>query len=861
MSVAKLPPIEAAATTGIKMMSAPTKLTIAIEGMSCASCVRRVETALQRVEGVTAATVNLARATATVDFAGAPDAPAVVAALETAGYPASLADLTLVVEAMSCASCVGRVEKALKTVPGVVEASVNLAAGTAVVRHLAGAVEPAAIAAAAGAAGYPARLRGDETPGTDSQEERKASEQAALWREVVVAAVLAAPVVVIAMGGHLVPAFGAFLEATFGEPALLYAQFLLTALVLAGPGRRFYAKGVPALLRAAPDMNSLVALGTAAAFLYSAVATFLPALLPEAARGVYYEAAAVIVLFVLAGRLMEARAKGRTGAAIRKLAGLKPKTARVLKDGRPADVAIGDIVVGDFLVVRPGERIAVDGVVSEGASLVDEAMLTGEPAPVEKRPGDPVIGGTVNGAGSLVMRAEKVGADTVLSQIIRMVEDAQGAKLPIQALVDRVTMVFVPAVLVVAALTFGLWLALAPDAALSHAIVAAVAVLIIACPCAMGLATPTAIMVGTGRAAELGVLFRKGDALQALAEADIVAFDKTGTLTEGRPRLTDFVVAPGFRRSEVMRLVGAVEALSEHPVAAALMAGAGTRDKTFPPAEDFRSLPGLGVAARVEGRAVVVGSARFLAAEGIAPGELEASGQKLARGGRSPVFVAIDGVAAAVLAVSDPIRQETRAVIDALHRAGRKVAMISGDVRSAAEAVAAELGIDHVVAGVMPDGKVAAVNALREGGRMVAFVGDGINDAPALAAADVGIAVGGGTDVAIESADVVLMSGNLTGVLGAFEVSRRTMANIRQNLFWAFGYNVALIPVAAGALYPLWGVMLSPMLAAGAMALSSVFVVTNALRLRLIQPQVTRKGEGAAARRAGKAAAERLVEA
>ncbi|MBP0618206.1 heavy metal translocating P-type ATPase [Jiella mangrovi] len=822
-------------------------LTFPVDGMSCASCVKRVETALETVGGVTAASVNLPRGTATVNFGDAADAPALVSALEKAGYPARLAEVTLDVDGLSCASCVGRAEKALKAVPGVVDATVNLAASTASVSYLDGAVDPRTMTEACQAAGYPASLRGVEAGTGADIDGRHKAEQAVLMRELVLASVMAVPVVVIAMGGHVMPSFGRWLEAGVGSFSLLVVQFVLTGLVLAGPGRRFFAKGIPALWRFTPDMNSLVALGTGAAFLYSAFETFLPSLMPEGASGVYYEAAAVIVVFILAGRLMEERAKGRTGAAIRKLAGLKAKTARVLRDGQPVEVAIEALRVGDVVLVRPGERIAVDGTVTEGTSFVDESMLTGEPSPVEKRAGATVVGGTVNGAGSLAFRAEKVGSDTVLSQIIRMVETAQGAKLPIQAMVDKVTMVFVPAVLAAAALTFVLWLAFGPS--LSQALVAAVAVLIIACPCAMGLATPTSIMVGTGRAAELGVLFRKGDALQGLDAVDVVAFDKTGTLTEGRPRLTEFVLAPGFRRSDVARLAGAAEMASEHPIANALVESAKGRGIELPVATGFRSVTGLGAAATVEGRAVLVGSQRFLDSEGVSTKVLEAENERLASASSSPVFVAIDGVAAAVIAVCDPIRPESRRVVDALHGTGRQVAMISGDVQSTAEAVAGELGIDHVVAGVMPDGKVEAIRSLQQGGRRVAFVGDGINDAPALAAADIGIAVGSGTDVAIESADVVLMSGDLAGVLNAFEVSGRTMANIRQNLFWAFGYNVALIPVAAGALYPSYGVMLSPMLAAGAMALSSVFVLSNALRLRFVARAKAGREKGARQRR------------
>lgn len=585
-------------------------------------------------------------------------------------------------------------------------------------------------------------------------------------------------------------------------------------------------------------MNSLVAVGTGAAYLYSVVATFLPALIPDEVRAVYFEAAAVIVVLILLGRFLEARAKGRTGAAIQKLLGLQAKTARVLRDGEQIEVPIDALAIGDTIIVRPGERIAVDGDVIEGSSHVDESMISGEPVPVEKAVGAQVTGGTVNGSGGLQYTATRVGADTTLSQIIRMVEEAQGAKLPIQGLVDKITLWFVPAVMIVAALTVVAWLIFGPEPTLTFALVAGVSVLIIACPCAMGLATPTSIMVGTGRAAEMGVLFRKGDALQQLAEVGVVALDKTGTVTEGRPELTDMVLADDFDRQDVLEMVAAVESRSEHPVAEAIVRAASVENKRRLDAEDFVSITGHGVSALVSGKKVLVGADRLMLKENIAIGHLRDREEDLARRGRTALFAAIDGQVAAVIGVSDPVKPSSRDAIAALHAQGLKVAMITGDKLETAEAIAAETGIDTIVAGVLPDGKVAALNDLRGGGNKIAFVGDGINDAPALAHADVGIAIGTGTDVAIESADVVLMSGDLRGVVNAHEVSKRTMRNIKENLFWAFAYNTALIPVAAGVLYPALGVLLSPVLAAGAMALSSVFVLTNALRLRGIKPSM-----------------------
>ncbi|RYH08392.1 heavy metal translocating P-type ATPase [Tropicimonas sp. IMCC6043] len=809
-------------------------LNLSVEGMSCASCVGRVERTLGALPGVEKAAVNLASESARVDFAEQADIAAVTEALEKAGYPARTGELTLRVENMSCASCVGRVERALAKVPGVLEASVNLASETARVRYLEGQVTPDLLVRTATEAGYPASLP-EAASAAPEAGARKEAEAAELRRLTFIAGALTLPVFLLEMGGHAFPGLHALIGNTIGHQASWVIQFVLTSLVIFGPGRRFYLKGYPALFRGAPDMNSLVAIGTSAAYGYSVIATFLPSVLPAETRAVYFEAAAVIVVLILLGRWLEARAKGRTGQAIRKLIGLQAKSAMVERGGETIELPIEQIVVGDVIRVRPGERIAVDGEVVSGASYVDESMLTGEPIPVGKEAGDTVVGGTVNGTGTISFRATKVGADTMLAQIIRMVEEAQGAKLPIQGLVDRITMWFVPAVMTLAALTVLVWLLFGPDPALTYALVAGVAVLIIACPCAMGLATPTSIMVGTGRAAELGVLFRKGDALQGLQDVGVVALDKTGTITLGKPALTDIELAPGRDRDATLRSVAAVEASSEHPVAKAILEAAGN-GAGLSEAEDFASITGFGVRGKVDGKDVLVGARRLMEREGIALGELAATGAAYAAAGKTPLFAAVDGEIAAVFAVSDPVKPTSRMAIDALHALGLQVAMITGDAKATADAIARELGIDHVVAEVLPDGKVAALDALRDGGRKLAFVGDGINDAPALAHADIGIAIGTGTDVAIESADVVLMTGDLRGVVNAFDISARTMRNIRQNLGWAFGYNTALIPVAAGVLYPAFGILLSPVLAAGAMALSSVFVLSNALRLRFVEP-------------------------
>ena len=898
-------------------------LVLPIEGMSCASCVRRVEMGLAKVPGVAQVAVNLATEKATVTLAEPVPPERLVQAVQKLGYEVPQSTVVLQVDDMSCASCVGRVERALKAVPGVASASVNLAterstvtgvapvevllaaadragypaqvlddgsgvadagfdagggdagveheaasagAGQNPPTHAAGApgnagaapgagggagaaggataAEGVGAAGGAGAAGGSARASGQVSGAARkplSREDRKAAEQRALWRDLWIAAALALPVFLLEMGGHVVPAFHHWVAHTIGTQNSWYLQFVLTTLVLFVPGLRFYKKGIPALLHGAPDMNSLVAMGTLAAWGFSVVATFLPGLLPAGTVNVYYEAAAVIVVLILVGRFLEARAKGRTSEAIQRLARLQAHTAHLRRDGTVVDVPLAQVRVQDVVEVRPGERVPVDGEVIEGTSYVDESMITGEPVPVAKTAGSTVVGGTVNQTGAFTVRATAVGGQTVLAQIIRMVESAQGAKLPIQTLVDRVTMWFVPAVMTAALITFIVWMVFGPAPALGLALVNAVAVMIIACPCAMGLATPTSIMVGIGRGAELGVLFRKGEALQLLKDAKVVAVDKTGTLTEGKPALTDLLVQPGFDRAQVLAQVAALESRSEHPIARALVAAAEAEGLVLPAVSDFESLTGLGVTARVGGVPdghvapavlVAVGADRYMQTLHVDVSPFASEAEKLGQEGKSPLYVAIGGQLAAIVAVSDPIKSTTAAAIRTLHDQGLKVAMITGDNARTAQAIARQLGIDDVVAEVLPAGKVDAIKRLQQRYGAVAYVGDGINDAPALAQAEVGVAIGTGTDVAIEAADVVLMSGSLQGVPTAIGLSRATIGNIRENLFWAFAYNTALIPIAAGVLYPAFGILLSPMLGAAAMALSSVFVLGNALRLR-----------------------------
>ncbi len=799
-----------------------------IEGMSCASCVARVEKAIRAVPGVGEAFVNLATERAEVHFSGPANIDAVASAIRNAGYTPVVETVELSISGMTCASCVNRVERVLKKQPGVLSANVNLATERANVSYLSGTVAVETLEQAVARAGYEARPIEAAEPAQD----RHAAEMKSLVKSLVEAAILTVPLVAMAMAPEFFPPLQTFIDQHIGLFTWHVFEWALATLILFGPGLRFFAKGVPALLHGAPDMNALVALGTFAAWSYSCVATFAPQLFPAGTAHVYFEAAGVIVTLILLGRVLEARAKGVAGAAIEHLLGLRPQTAQLMRNGVPVEVKLASIVPGDLVLIRPGDRIPLDGEVVEGSSFVDQSMLTGEPQPVRKSTGEEVVGGTINTSGSLTFKVTKTGADTVLARIIKMVEQAQGAKLPIQALADKVTAWFVPAAMGVAALTFIVWFIFGPPPSFTYALVNMVSVLIIACPCAMGLATPVSIMVATGRAAELGILFRQGAALQSLREVEIIAFDKTGTLTKGHPELTDLFVAPGFKEDDVLALAAAVEMNSEHPIGKAIVAAAKERGLEIEKAEDFEATPGLGVTARAGAEKIALGADRFMAKLGIDIAAFADQAARLAHEGKSPLFAAVDGRLAGIFAVADPIKASAPRAIAALKALGLTCAMVSGDRRATAEAIARGLGIEKVVAEVLPEGKVAAVENLRAGGKQLAFVGDGINDAPALAAADAGIAVGTGTDIAIESADVVLMSGELDAVVAAVALSRATMRNIAQNLFWAFAYNIVLIPVAAGALYPAAGILLSPMLGAGAMAFSSVFVVTNALRLK-----------------------------
>jgi Cu+-exporting ATPase len=818
---------------------------IPVAGMTCASCVRRVERALSKEEGVAEASVNFAAEKATVVYdLDATNPGELIGAIRDAGYEADVREASFGVTGMSCASCVGRVERALKKVPGVLEANVNLASERATVEYLGGAVELWDLETAVEGAGYRV-VRGEEESSVEDAHERE-------YRKLRVDFLLAAVLTAMILIGSL-PVMLGF------QPPVPMSWLNLGLLALATPvqfwaGRRFYRGAWGALKHGQANMNTLVVMGTSAAYLYSAVATLAPGLFAGGSMAhVYFDTSALIITLILLGRLLEMRAKGRTNEAIKKLAGLQARTARVVRGqgpGEEIDVPVEDVEVGDIVVVRPGEKVPVDGRVVSGESAVDEAMITGESIPVTKRSGDEVIGATINTSGSFRFKATKVGKDTALSQIIKMVEEAQGTKAPIQRLADRISGVFVPVVIGISIVTLFVWWSFGPAPAFTFALLNMVAVLIIACPCALGLATPTSIMVGTGKGAESGILVKGGEALEGAHRLTTIVLDKTGTLTRGEPELTDVVVIDGISEKELLRLVASAERTSEHPLGEAIVRGAKGRGLSLAEVEEFEAVTGGGIRARIEGREVLVGSRRFLDDHGISKDGLLPRGEELARGGKTPMFVAVDGEPAGLVAVADTVKEESGEAIQRLHDMGLEVAMITGDNRRTAEAIARELGIDRVLAEVRPEDKASEVKRLQAEGKKVGMVGDGINDAPALAQADVGIAIGTGTDVAMEAADLTLISGDVRGVARAIQLSKATIRNIRQNLFWAFAYNVALIPVAAGLLYPFFAGgtvpevlhpvfgkygFLNPVLAAAAMALSSVTVLSNALRLRRVR--------------------------
>jgi len=742
--------------------------------------------------------------------------------------PPDAVRVDLPISGMNCAGCAVNIEKILKETEGVESAAVNFATSRATVLFAPRLVNPEALIRKVESAGYSVIRPGGPGGGDEVDAERAAREKiyGSLKRDFWTALAFSAVILLGSMRSFLpwVPAF-------LSDPRLLG---LLAAPVQFWIGRRFYKGAWASLKHKRADMNTLVAVGTSAAYFASAAATIFPAFFASGRvrPDVYFDTSAVIITLILFGRMLEARAKGRTSEAIKKLIGLRPRTARVIRDGVEADLPVASVVVGDIIVVRPGEKIPVDGVVTRGRSAVDESMITGESLPVGKAEGDEVIGATLNKTGSFEFRATKVGKATVLAQIIRLVEEAQGSKAPIQRLADVIAGWFVPAVMGIALLTLAVWALFGPKPSLNLALLNFVAVMIIACPCALGLATPTAVMVGTGKGAENGILIKGGESLETAGALTTVVFDKTGTLTRGAPEVTDLVPVAPFSGDELLRLVAAAEKTSEHPLAEAFLGEARLREISVPRASEFAALEGEGIEAVVDGRKVVVGSARLMAGRGIDASGLAAAAEALSREGKTAVFAAVDGRLAGLAAVADALKDGAPEAVERLKALGLEVIMLTGDHAKTAEAIARRAGIEHVIAELLPADKLGEIRKLQEAGKKVAMVGDGINDAPALAQADVGIALGSGTDVAMESADITLIKGDLAGVAGAIELSRRTIRTIRQNLFWAFIYNVIGIPVAAGALYPFFGILLNPMIASAAMAASSVSVVSNSLRLR-----------------------------
>jgi Cu+-exporting ATPase len=809
------------------------RIDLPITGMSCASCALKIEKGLAGVEGVSKATVNFAAEKATVVFhPSQTDVSHLIDRVKDLGYEARIEKVLLPIQGMTCASCVNKVQKALSSVKGVVHADVNFATERASVEYIPEEASIRDLRRAVQEAGYEI-LEVKEEDIVEKERLAREAELSRLKTKFTVGAILLAPILILMYGAPLLEKWiGLSRETNF------FIQFLLATPVQLWAGRQFYVGFWKATKHKTSDMNTLIAVGTSAAYLYSLIVTFVPhwIMVKGLMMMVYFDTSAAIIVLILLGRFLEARAKGKTSEAIKKLIGLQPKTARVLRNGNEVDIPVEEVGIGDIVVVRPGEKIPVDGIIKEGYSSVDESMVTGESLPVEKQRGDPVIGATMNKTGAFKFEATKVGKDTVLSQIVRLVQEAQGSKPPIARMVDVIASYFVPVVIGIAILTFIIWYFFGPHPAFTYAFLSSIAVLIIACPCALGLATPTSIMVGTGKGAENGILIRGAEALEIAHQLNTVVLDKTGTLTKGEPSVTDIIESGKFTKKEILSLAASAEEGSEHPLGEAIVKKAREENLRLLDPTDFQAIAGEGIEATVDSKSILLGNLRLMEEKGISLNGLLNKAEQLSNEGKTSMFVAVEGEGAGIIGVADTLKENSKRAVEALHQMGLEVVMLTGDNQRTAKAIASQIGVDRVLAEVLPEMKAEEIKRLQSEGRKVGMVGDGINDAPALAQADVGIAIGTGTDVAMEASDITLIGGDLRGIVTAIALSKATIRNIRQNLFWAFAYNTILIPVAAGVLFPFFGVLLNPIFAAGAMAISSVTVVSNALRLRRFKP-------------------------
>jgi Cu+-exporting ATPase len=803
------------------------RIDLPVVGMSCASCASTIQRGLSGLKGVSKANVNFATSKATVLFEPKLVKPEdFISSVKKSGYEVGTASLEIPIQGMECASCVQAIEKALQRTNGVVRASVNLATGKAKVEYLPSETSFAELKKSIESTGYKVLEVSSKEEAKDVERIIREKEYKKLKIKFLIGAVLG---LIIFLGSmrHWFP----------WVPALLSDYFVLWAIatpVQLWIGWQFYRGAWGSFRHRNADMNTLIAVGTSAAYLYSVAATLVPSFFEKGGirPEVYFDTSALIIVLILLGKLLEARAKGQTSEAIKKLMGLQAKTARVIRNGREQDIPVEEVLVGDFVLVRPGEKIPVDGVVEEGKSAVDESMITGESIPVKKVPGDEVMGATMNKTGSFKFKATKVGKDTALAQIIKLVQDAQGSKAPIQRLADVISGYFVPIVISIALATFVIWFNFGPSPVLTFALLNFVAVMIIACPCALGLATPTAVMVGTGKGAEKGILIKGGESLETAHKLNTIVFDKTGTLTKGEPEVTDIISGNGFSEEEVLRFTASAEKASEHPLGEAIIKRANERRLVLEEPKDFIAIEGHGIEATVDGQSVLVGNLKLMNERKIEVGKLQKEAEDLAGESKTPIYVSLNGKTAGLIAVADTLKENSILAVKRLKGLGLEVVMLTGDNRKTAEAIARKAGIDRVLSEVLPEDKVQEIKKLQSKGMRVAMVGDGINDAPALAQADVGIAIGSGTDVAMEASDITLIKGDLNGVVSAIGLSRKTIRVIKQNLFWAFFYNTLGIPIAAGILYPVFGVLLNPIFASAAMAFSSVSVVSNSLRLR-----------------------------